>query len=51
MNPPSLSPYDAGSIFCIVAQSTLVTLFVKAMKDLYDKMKPAGHNPVENNPV
>lgn len=38
MNPPSLSPYDFGSIFCIVAQSTLVTLFVKSMKDLYNEM-------------
>jgi hypothetical protein len=33
MNPPSLSLYDRGSIFCIVAQSSLVTLFVKSVID------------------
>lgn len=39
MNPPSSSAYDKGALFCIVAQSTLVTSFGEVLKDLYKGYK------------
>lgn len=42
MNPPSITPYDAGSVFCIVSQGTLVNLFLKSMKDLYNSLRITG---------
>lgn len=48
MNLPSLSKYDAGSIFCIVAQATLCNLFVTSTAYLYGlyKQKDSSHQVI-----
>jgi hypothetical protein len=38
MNTGTPSAYDAGALFCIVAQSTGLTLLAKAMKDLSSRI-------------